>query len=99
MLSTQLIDVAWASFILTGVEKMRLSRGFTATNDLDLYDVPSSHGLLTSLGRSVLAGLITWILAPGLGVGAVAIIGAVCWSHWWLDLLVHPRGYLRLPTT
>jgi ABC-type phosphate transport system permease subunit len=91
MLSTQLIDVAWASLILTGVEKMRLTRGFTATNDLDLYYFPYSHGLLTSLVGSLLVGLLTWFLAPGLGVGAAVVMGAVYWSHWWLDLLVHPR--------
>jgi hypothetical protein len=91
MMSTQLIDVAWALFILTGVEQMRLTSGMTATNHLDLYYIPYSHGLLTSLGWSVLAGLMTWTLAPGLGFNAAVVLGAVCWSHWWLDLLVHPR--------
>jgi hypothetical protein len=36
MISTQLLDVAWSAFILAGIEKARLKRHFTATNDLDL---------------------------------------------------------------
>jgi hypothetical protein len=46
MLATQTLDLAWTSFVLTGVEKLRLKRHFTATNDLDLYCMPFSHGLI-----------------------------------------------------
>ena len=90
-MSTQLMDVAWSSFILAGIEKMRLTRHFTATNDLDLDYIPYSHGLIASAGWSVLAALATYILLPGCTPMAAALMGAVCFSHWWLDLLVHPR--------
>ena len=89
MVSTQVLDLAWSAFILTGVEKVRLQRGFTATNDLDLYFMPFSHGLLSAAAWSVLAGAATWILLPVHSLSASLIMAAVCFSHWLLDLIVH----------
>jgi hypothetical protein len=89
MISTQLLDVAWSSFVLAGIEKVRLKRHFTATNDLDLYYMPYSHGLLTAAAWSGLAGLAAYFLLPGQGLMAAALMAGVCFSHWLLDLLVH----------
>jgi hypothetical protein len=88
-LSTQVLDVAWSSFILLGVEKVRIKPGFTATNDLDLYFMPFSHGLLTALGWSLIVGLGFLFLVPGVSVSGAVLAGAVCFSHWLLDLIVH----------
>lgn len=91
MISTQLLDVAWSTFVLAGIEKVRLKRHFTATNDLDLFYMPYSHGLMTAAGWSVLAGLAAFILLPGYSLLAAALTAGVCFSHWLLDLLVHIR--------
>ncbi len=37
--------LAWI-FILAGIEHVRIKPGITATNALDLYDIPLSHSLL-----------------------------------------------------
>ncbi len=88
MISTQLLDVAWSTFVLTGVEKVRLKRGFTATNDLDLYYMPFSHGLITAVAWSLVASAAAYFLL-GQPLFGAALVGGVCFSHWLLDLLVH----------
>ena len=91
MISTQLLDVAWSTFILAGIEKARLKRHFTATNDLDLYYLPYSHGLITAAGWSLMAGLVSFVLLPSNSLFAAALMAGVCFSHWLLDLIVHVR--------
>jgi hypothetical protein len=91
MISTQLLDVAWSTFVLAGIEKVRLKRHFTATNDLDLFYMPYSHGLISAAAWSILAGLAALILLRGHSLLAAAIMAGVCFSHWLLDLLVHVR--------
>jgi hypothetical protein len=91
MISTQLLDVAWSSFVLAGIEKVRLKRHFTATNDLDLFYMPYSHGLLSAAAWSVLAGLAVLAFLPGGSLLAAGLMAGVCLSHWLLDLLVHVR--------
>src|SRR5258706_173300 len=54
-IAVQLLDVLWAPFVLLGVEKVRIVPGFTATNPLDLYYMPYTHGLVAALGWSVVA--------------------------------------------
>ena len=89
MVSTQILDIAWSGLILAGIEKVRLKRHFTATNDLDLYFMPFSHGLPGALAWSALAGGIVYALPPGQEIVSAAIVAAVCFSHWLLDLIVH----------
>ena len=85
--ATQLVDLAFFSFVLAGIEHYRLTKGATATNWLDLYDMPYTHSLL---------GAALWGLALGLAAFAVwrnrqmaVIVAALVVSHWLLDLLVH----------
>ncbi len=89
-LSVQFLDVLWGAFVLLGIEKVRIVPGITATNPLDLYYMPYSHGLLTALGWSVVAGLVyrAWKGRDGAGTGPL-LVGAAVFSHWILDFLVH----------
>jgi hypothetical protein len=41
--AVQLLDVLFAVFVLTGIEKMRIVPGFTAYNPYDLYSMPYSQ--------------------------------------------------------
>ncbi len=79
LLCCQLSDVLFFSFVLSGVESMRIVPGFTASNDLDLYYMPWSHSLL---GAAVLALLV--FLATRRASYALATV-----SHWLGDLLFH----------
>jgi hypothetical protein len=88
-LAVQLVDVFWAIFILLGIEKVRIVPGITATNPLDLYYMPYTHSLLTSLlwgGAAVLVSRLFPRINPW---GTAAMVGAAVFSHWLLDLLVH----------
>lgn len=87
-IAVQLVDVLWAIFVLTGVEKVRITPGITATNPLDLYYMPYTHSLVAALFWSGL-GLIAYRFV-GRGAGYAAFLfAAAIFSHWVLDLVVH----------
>jgi hypothetical protein len=54
-LAVQLLDVFWSIFVLLGIEKVRIVPGITATNPLDLYYMPYTHGLDAAVFWSVAA--------------------------------------------
>lgn len=87
----QLVDLFWGVLVLLGIEKLRIVPGFTASNGLDLYFMPYTHGLPAALAWSVGAAVLTWYFFPArTGRARVAVvIGLVVASHWLLDLLVH----------
>ena len=86
-LATQLVDLAFFSFALLGIEHYRLTAGATATNWLNLYDMPYTHSLL---------GTVVWGLALAIAaflawrnkVMALMVVALVV-SHWVLDIVVH----------
>lgn len=85
--AAQLVDLGFFSFVLLGIEHMRLVPGITAMNAMDLYDMPWTHSLIGATGWAVgFAGLI-WLWRRS-AIAAV-IGGAVVLSHWMIDLLVH----------
>jgi len=47
-IAVQLLDVAWAPFVLLGIEKVRIVPGITKSNPLDLYYMPYTHSLLAA---------------------------------------------------
>jgi hypothetical protein len=86
-LAVQFLDVLWASFVLAGVEKVRIVPGITESNALDLYFMPYTHSLPGAVFWSALAGIL-WFLFRRSRPEA-AVIAAAVFSHWLLDLLVH----------
>ena len=94
LLAAQAIDIAWAVFILAGIEDVRIVVGHTATNPLDLYHMPYTHSLPAALLWSLGAALLTFAWArsrqkPALARRLALVLGAVVFSHWLLDLVVH----------
>jgi hypothetical protein len=87
--AVQLVDVGWATFVLLGIEKVRIVPGITASSPLDLYYMPYTHSLIGSLLWSVAAGIAYNLFRRGDGRSAALIVGAAVFSHWVLDLLVH----------
>lgn len=83
--AVQFLDILWAPFVLIGVEHVRIVERFTASNHFDLYHMPYTHSLVMAVFWSVLAGG----LYQGLRKGGGLIIGALVFSHWALDLLMH----------
>ena len=88
-LAVQLLDVLWAPFVLLGIEKVRIVPGFTATNPLDLYYMPFTHGLVAAILWSCVGGLAYQILARPSRRQAGVVIGVAVFSHWVLDFIVH----------
>jgi len=60
--ATQAVDLAFFSFALMGIEHYRLTAGATATNWLDLYDMPYTHSLLGSACWALALGLVTLLV-------------------------------------
>jgi hypothetical protein len=100
MVAAQLVDWAFFSLLLFGVEKMRVTPGISVMNPMDLYHMPYTHSLLGALAFGGGITIVIWALARGKGGGTTVvawpralvaglIAGAVVVSHWFLDLLVH----------
>lgn len=84
--AVQLLDILWPIFILLGIEHARIVPGLMAASPLDLYDIPYSHSLATSLLWSALAA------APLLALkrSREAAVMAICvFSHFILDFVTH----------
>ena len=88
-LAVQLVDVAWAAFILTGIEHARIQPGFMALSSLRLDDMPYTHSLPGAIAWSIAGMLVYRLLDRRGGWGAAALIGLCVFSHWVLDFLVH----------
>jgi hypothetical protein len=86
-LAAQFVDLLWPSFLLLGIESVRIAPGATAVTPLVFEHYPTSHSLLAVIG---------WALALG---GAYAltrkdtrgafVVGFLVLSHWLLDAIVH----------
>jgi membrane-bound metal-dependent hydrolase YbcI (DUF457 family) len=87
--AVQLVDIAWGVFIATGVEHVRIIEGFTASNDMDLYDMPWTHSLLMAAVWSLGAGLVWAALARRDKKLGGIVVGLAVFSHWLIDLIVH----------
>ena len=94
-IAVQFLDYLWATLVLLGIEKLRVIKSFTAGSMLDSYFHPYSHSLLTAIGWSVLAALVSKLLCGWLGYAytksAALVVGVAVFSHWILDLIAHPR--------
>lgn len=87
--AVQFLDILWAPFILTGLEKVRIVEGFTASNHLDLYHMPYTHSLVMALFWSCVVAGGYGLLRRSAGLAGALIMGALVFSHWIADLLMH----------
>jgi len=87
--AAQLVDIAWATLVLAGIEKVRIVPGITAANPLDLYYMPYTHSLVATVLWSVAAAVVCRLVFRWKGWSAAAWVGAAVLSHWVLDFLVH----------
>lgn len=86
-IAAQLVDWAFFTFAIVGVEHLRIVPGITAMNPLDLYHMPITHSLLGAIGFALAFGAIVfWRTRNVVGATWGALVVA---SHWLLDLVVH----------
>lgn len=88
-IAAQLVDIAWATLVLAGVERVRIVPGFTAASPLDLYYMPYTHSLVAAVLWSLGLAIACKGLYRSWAWAAAAAVGAVVLSHWFLDLVVH----------
>ncbi|MGB8329422.1 MAG: hypothetical protein WCE62_04790 [Polyangiales bacterium] len=85
-LAVQFVDILWSILVIAGVEKVRITPGFTASSPLDLYYMPYTHSLAASLAWAVLVG---WLASLLWGRRGGIVVGLCVISHWFLDFPVH----------
>ena len=86
-LGAQLVDVAFFSLALFGLENFRIVPGITAMSPLDLYDYPITHSLLGSAVWAAGLAIIVGLLMRNAVAATWAAI--VVMSHWLLDWVSH----------
>lgn len=89
LIAVQLMDILWASFVLLGIEKVRIVPGITAASPLDLYYIPYTHSLVGSLLWAGAAAIVYKVISRQGNWKAGLLIAAAVFSHWVLDFLVH----------
>jgi membrane-bound metal-dependent hydrolase YbcI (DUF457 family) len=94
-LAAQFLDLLWPTFLLLGLESVRVAPGATAVTPLVFEHYPISHSL---------AAAIAWGLALAAvysfryrSVRNALVIAFLVVSHWLLDALVHAPDLPLLP--
>ena len=86
-LATQFLDLLWPTFVLLGIETVRIVPGITRVTPLLFEHYPYSHSLLAVLCWGLLLGFLHFRLRRN-RTGAF-VVGFLVLSHWFLDLMVH----------
>lgn len=81
------VDLLWPLFLIIGLEHVAIAPGITVMTPLDFHDYPITHSLVGAGLWSVVFGLMVYGVTRNTRKGWIG--GAVVFSHWLLDLLVH----------
>lgn len=85
--AAQLVDWAFFTFALVGVEHMRIDPSASVMVPFDLYDMPYTHSLMgTAIFAAACLGVVALHQRNWL---AGVLAGLVVLSHWLLDWVVH----------
>jgi len=87
VLAAQWLDTLWPVFLLLGVEHVRIAPGNTRLTPLDFYDYPWSHSAVMAALWGVAFGVVHFALKRSRRTAA--LLAALVFSHWVLDLLTH----------
>src|SRR5215472_13489296 len=88
-IAVQWLDVVWSVLVMLGIERLRIVKGFTEANSMDLYYMPYTHGLIGALVLSAVLGGLTIMFLRDRRVAVFSIVAGAVFSHWLLDLVVH----------
>jgi membrane-bound metal-dependent hydrolase YbcI (DUF457 family) len=85
--AAQFADFLWPLLVATGIERVRIDPGNTASTPLDFISYPYSHSLLMLIVWGV---VFAWICSRGLpDKRTFTIIFGLVVSHWVLDYVTH----------
>jgi hypothetical protein len=88
-IAVQWLDVVWSVLVMLGIEKLRIVKGFTEANAMDLYYMPYTHGLIGALALSVILGGVVSLFFHERRATTFWVVAGAAFSHWLLDLVVH----------
>lgn len=91
LVGTGLLDILFGPFVLAGIERVSITPGQPPGFSLDFIDW--SHSLAASLGWSVLYALAFL----GRGAAIAGVMGFAVFSHFLLDLPMHPPDLALWP--
>lgn len=91
LVGTGVLDILFGPFVLLGIERVTVTPGVPPGMSLDYIDW--SHSLLMSLVWAVLYGLAFWRLGRPVAV----VLGLAVFSHFLLDLPMHPGDLALWP--
>lgn len=94
-LAAQFIDLLWPTFLMLGLERVRIDPGATRVTPLDFEHYPYSHSLAAVAGWALLVGGGHFLLKRQRR-GAL-VLAALVLSHWLLDAIVHRPDLPLLP--
>src|SRR4051794_16038384 len=94
-LAAQFVDLLWPTFLLMGVESVRIAPGATAVTPLVFEHYPISHSLLAIIGWGVALGAAYALITKN--TRGAFVVGALVASHWVLDVIVHVPDLPLMP--
>lgn len=94
MLATVWLDIVFVPLFLTGIERIQRVPGTHGTYGTGVIFADYTHSVV---GALVLAALFSAVAALAWGRRTGAVLGAVVFSHWLLDLIVHRADMPLLP--
>jgi hypothetical protein len=86
-LACQFADLLWPTLVLMGVERVEIDPGNTLVTPLNFVSYPYSHSLVMLLIWGIVFGLFYLAFRRG-RIGAITV-GALVFSHYVLDLIMH----------
>lgn len=86
-IATQFVDILWPFFLITDVEQVAITPGYTRMNSFEFTHYPYTHSLLMGLVWGLVAGSIYFLIKKDVRGTIVIALGVA--SHWLLDLVVH----------
>lgn len=94
-LAAQFLDLLWPSFLLLGVESVRIAPGATAVTPLVFEHYPVSHSLVAALAWGLLLGAACWLARRDRR--SAVVVALLVASHWLLDAIVHAPDLPLVP--
>ncbi len=87
ILAAQLVDLVWPTFLLLGIESVRLAPGITVVTPLDFHSYPWTHSLLMAVVWGAALGAAHFAFRRDMR--SAAVLGTLVVSHWVLDFITH----------
>jgi hypothetical protein len=87
VIAAQLLDLLWPTFLMLGIERVRIDPGNTRVTPLAFEYYPWSHSLLMAIVWAALAGTAYAVFRRH--TRGAWIVSAAVLSHWVLDLVTH----------